>query len=165
MSSFDLDKFAPAPIRFTYRGVPRSVFGDPDTDQVARMLRIETQLEEADGIEETLAVVQEGCDLLNEMVHDFDPGQEPVKLGARALLTVYALILHGSSVAAAVAEAICQPDKAAGDDREAVTTAGDGTDDGERDADAAPLASASLSSEPSSPSAEHTAGLLATGSG
>lgn len=163
--AFDLDSFAPPPVSFTFRGQTWTVFGDPVTDQITRMLRIETALSEADGIDETLDVVAEGCKILTDLAHDYDADQPDVQLSAQALLVTFALILHGSSVAAAVAEAISRPTQGGDDAGNAVATAREHVHEGERDVDADPLASARSSSERSSTSDGFVDGLLATGSG
>jgi hypothetical protein len=88
-----------------------------------------------------------------------------LKIGTQALLILFTRIVHGSSVAAAVAEAISPPTpERSGDGRACCNTADDGRCEGGSDDAAAPLASVRLSSERSSSSDEFDAGLLATGS-
>lgn len=163
--AFDLDQFAPPPVRFKLDGHVYTVSGDVDVDRVARMLRVETAIEEADGIEETVAAVREGRELLLEMIRERDPDVDEISIGSQALLVTFALILHGSSVAAAVAEAISQPQAGGGDGEPGVATADGPAPDGPQDADAAPLASETLSSGQSSGSDARESGLLVTGSG
>lgn len=164
-SAFDLDQFAPAPVNISVRGVPFRLNGDPDVDVVARMLRIEDGIRDAEGVEATVKAVQEAKLLLIELIHDIDDTQDvsALKLNTQDVMTLFALVLHGSSVAAVVAEAIAQPSQAVGEDGDAVATPGSGPDETGADADAAPLVSASTSPEPSSLSEETDASLSVTG--
>lgn len=164
MSAFDLDEFAPPPIVFKLGGREYRINGDVDVDVVARMLRIETAISDADGTEETIAAVREGRDLILELVHDADPSVTELKIGTQALLILFTRIVHGSSVAAAVAEAIAPPAAERSGGGAAVATPHEGADAAEPGDAPDPLASARLSSERSSSSDEFDAGLLATGS-
>lgn len=163
MGAFDLDQFAPPPVSFKLHDRVYTINGDVDVDVVARMLRIETAISEADGTEETVEAVREGRELLLEMIREREPDVAELKIGAQALLVTFALILHGSSVAAAVAEAISQPTRADAATGEPVQTADEGLDEEGRDGEEAPLASDTLSSERSSSSDERESGLLVTG--
>jgi hypothetical protein len=164
VSAFDLDKFAPPPIVFKLGGREYRINGDVDVDVVARMLRIETAISDAGGTEETIAAVREGRDLILELVHDADPSVTEMKIGTQALMILFTRIVHGSSVAAAVAEAIAPPAPERSGGGAAVATPHEAADEGESDDAADPLASERLSSERSSSSDEFDAGLLAIGS-
>lgn len=165
--AFDLDVFAPAPIRFKLRKREYRLGADPDVDVVAKMLRLETAIEEADSADETVTVVQEAKALLVERMLDFDPSQDltAFKVSGPDVLLLFALIMHGSSVAAAVAEAITQSTPGGSDGEGGVITPRNDGDEEVREGDEAPLASAALSSERSSISDGSGAGLPATGSG
>lgn len=164
MSAFDLDQFAPPPIRFRLQGREYQVSGDPDVDIVARMLRIEDALGESPETDEIVALVREGRDLILEMVQEYEPDVAELKLGSRELLIVFSLISHGPSVAAAVAEAISQHGDTADGAGEPVATPQTVPGEREPEESADPLASGSLSSGTFSGSDGEKAGLLATGS-
>jgi hypothetical protein len=164
LSAFDLDRFAPPPIVFKLGGRTYRINGDVDVDVVARMLRIETAITDAESTEETIEAVREGRDLIVELCRDSGEDVADFKIGTQALLILFTRIVHGSSVAAAVAEAISPPTQVDPATGEPVATPDDGTGEGEPGDAPAPLASARLSSERSSSSDEFDAGLLATGS-
>lgn len=166
MDAFDLDAFAPRKITFKARGIEYCVSGDPDVDVVAQMLRIENTMGAADDVEASVSATQEGKELIVEMILDFDQTQDisKLKVGPQDVALIFALILHGSSVAAAVAQALTNPQAATDDETSAVATADGDLPDAAGDGDAAPLASASSSSGRSSLSAERDAGPPATGS-
>lgn len=163
MSAFDLDKFAPAPTRFTLRGRDYQVDGDPDVDTVARMLRIEEKIGGSSTPDEMAAALQEGRDVLLELVRERDPEVAELKIGSQQLLVVFSLIVHGPSVADAVAAAIAPPTPAPGEAGKAVATGDAPAREATADADAAPLASEPSSPESSYGSDGETAGALVTG--
>jgi len=165
--AFDLDVFAPRAISFTLRGKGYAVSGDPDVDVVALMLRIEEQIKDSETVDETVSAVQEGKQLLIEMISEHDPSQDvsAFKVGSQDVLLLFALIMHGSSVAAAVAEAITQAAPGGSEAGDAVTTSDDADGERAREGDEAPLASAELLSARSSTSGESDDGLPATGTG
>lgn len=165
-SAFDLDKFAPPPVRFTFRDratleeVEYVVDGDPDIDLVARMLRIEDQLEED---ETAVAAAFEGRDLILELVRVRQPDVDELKMSPREILTVFYLLIRGEGVAAAVATSLsrpgAKPTDAETEEEEPVATPETGDDD----EGSPPLASVRSSSEQSSSSDDETAGALVTG--
>jgi hypothetical protein len=136
-------------------------------DVVAKMLRLETAIGDSDGADETVEHVQEAKKLLIGLLLDHDPAQDvsEFKVTGPDVLLLFALIMHGSSVAAAVAEAITQAAPGAAGAGDAVRTPQDA--DGERPGESgeAPLASVAPSSARSSSSDEPAAGPRATGSG
>lgn len=165
--AFDLDRFAPRPTKFTLKGREYRVSGDPDVDVVARMLRVEDAIRQSGDSRETVEAVEEGRDLLLEMVQEQDPDVTELKLGTTQLLVVFALIIHGPSVAAAVLAAIANPSLIGESDDSPVTTPHDG--DGEEverseDEDADPLALGQRSPRRSSLLVTADAGLPDTGS-
>jgi len=167
-SAFDLDQFAPAAVDFTLRKVTYVLDGDPDVDVVARMLRIEDSIREASVGNDTdaiVAAVQEGKKLIVELMlaADVDQDLSGLKLNTQQVMTLFALVLHGGSVAAVVAEAISMPTQEVGEDGEPVITAHSGDDEAGDEPNATPLRSASTSHERSSLSEDTAAGLLATG--
>lgn len=168
-SAFDLDQFAPADVTFaqTRKKVTRTyrLNGDPDVDVVARMLRIEDAIRDAEGIDATVVAIQEAKKLIVELIHDTDDSQDvsELKLNTQDVMTLFALVLHGSSVASVVAQAISQPGQGDDDDENGVATPGSGHDEEHWDADATPLVSASTSSERSSTSADIDDGPPVTG--
>jgi hypothetical protein len=164
VSAFDLDRFAPPPIVFKLGGRTYRINGDVDVDVVARMLRIETAITDAESTEETIEAVREGRDLIVELCRDSGEDVADFKIGTQALLILFTRIVHGSSVAAAVAEAISPPTQVDPATGEPVATPDDGSSEGGSGDVAAPLASVRLSSGRSSTSDELDAGLLATGS-
>ena len=165
--AFDLDVFAPRAISFTLRGKGYAVSGDPDVDVVALMLRIEEQIKDSETVDETVSAVQEGKQLLIEMISEHDPSQDVTafKVGSQDVLLLFALVMHGSSVAAAVAEAITQATPGGSDGENAVTTRENADGEGAEGGDGSPLASVALSSARSSTSDESGDGLPATGTG
>jgi len=140
--AYDLDAFAPSPVTFKIRDVEWRVDSDPDVDVVARMLRIENEVQEAEGVDATVAATQEGKRLIQEMVRDFDPAQDTdaLKMGAQDVLLVFALIMHGSSVAEAVARAMSSASQDGGEASSPVATRQDGDDGAGLDGDELPLA-------------------------
>jgi hypothetical protein len=168
-SPFALERFAPSDVTFTLAKHPDVTFkvdGDPDVDTIARMYRIEEALQEgADTEAELAAAALEGRDLILEMVLEKDPGfVGPLRMGLNDVLVVFSLILRGSTVAQAVAEAILAPSVVAASEPGATPfehqAPGDGEGDGEP---GGPLASEKRSSERSSSSEPLAAGALATG--
>lgn len=165
--AFDLDVFAPRAISFTREKITYWLSGDPDVDVVAQMLRIEGQVRDSEEVEETVAAVQEGKKLLIQMISRHDPAQDVsgFTVSATDVTLLFALIMHGSSVAAAVAEAITQATPGGADGEGGVTTPQDADGEREQEGGEAPLASAALSSARSSTSDESGDGLPATGTG
>lgn len=100
--SFDLRRFAPpAGVTVTLASGQTYRFpGDPDTDDVARMLRLEAELDDAGGVElaDRLA---EAKDLVKKMATQADPGQDVdgMRIGSAELVVVFALLMHGETVA------------------------------------------------------------------
>lgn len=164
--AYDLDAFAPRPITFKIRDVEWRIDSDPDVDVVARMLRIENEIQEAEGIDATVASTQEGKQLLLEMIRDFDPGQvtDGLKLGAQDVLLIFALIMHGSSVAEAVARAMSSSSQDGEEADSPVATRQDGGSESGLGGDELPLALGAPSSERSSSSDVPAGGRPATGS-
>lgn len=165
-SAFDLDQFAPAPVKFklldrtTREKVEYAIDGDPDIDLVARMLRIEDQLE---GDDTAVSAALEGRDLILELVKVRRPDVTELKMSPREILSVFYLLIRGEEVAAAVASALSQPAakpaERGTEEEEPVATP---EDDPEGEA-LPPLASVKSSSERSSSSDGETAGVLVTG--
>lgn len=172
MDAFDLRRFAPprdTTFTLSQHGDQQfKVPGDPDVDDVATMLRIEGVIRGEGDDDELGAALQEGKQLLLRLIRDRQPNVEEIRIGAQELTIVFALIVHGPSVARAVMDTIT-----AANQREDATAAagadeaarGDGTlDDGDGDGEAAaPLRSPRRSSARSSTSDERDAGLQAIG--
>jgi len=165
-SPFDLRRFAPpAETTFTLARSGDHVYavaGDVELDDVATMLRIENVVRGREDGDPAEALV-EGKALLLRLIKECQPDVDDIRIGAQELIVVFALIVHGPSVAEAVMESITaanaadQADVERGDDVD--------RDDVERGVggDATPLRSEKPSSGPSSSSDEREAGLLATG--
>lgn len=107
--AFDLSAFAPAAtVEVTFKRGGTIVFpGDPSTDDVARMLRLEQEIEVAESVE-LADLLDQGKDLLAKMAREVDPAQDvkAVEIGGSELCIVFALLLHGETVATAVAAAL-----------------------------------------------------------
>lgn len=164
MSAFDLDSFAPPPTRFSLGGREYTVTGDPDVDVVARMLRVEEKIGGAGSDAETIAALEEGRDILLQLIHDRDPDVTSLKIGVKQLLVVFSLIVHGETVAAAVQTVLTQPVTVAEhEDGEAgEAQPGQQLDDAAGEG-GGPLPSERRSSERSSSSDGSPAGALVTG--
>lgn len=171
-SAFDLDVFAPVPVSFTVteNEVKKTyqLNGDPDVDVVARMLRIEDAIGESSkqgDVNEIVAHVQEGKQLIVELILSADASQDVslLDLNTQGVMTLFALVMHGGSVAAAVAEAISRPTLEGAEGDDPVTTGENGLDADGADADASPLVSARSSSARSSISDESDDGAPVTG--
>lgn len=168
-SPFDLRRFAPpAETTFMLRKHGDQVFavdGDPEVDDVARMLRIENVvrgLEEGDAAE----ALSEGKALLLRMVRECQPDVDALKVGPQELIIIFALIVKGPTVAEAVMESITASNQAEAEALEPGDAAErEPGEEAEQAADAAPLVSAKRSSGRSSSSAVPADGLLATGTG
>lgn len=168
--AFDLESFAPPDtIKFRLRKHGDHEFvidGDPDTGDVALMLRIEEQMRSADNEADAVLAADEGKSVLLRLVQERQPEITELKVGMQEVLVVFSLIIRGSSVAEAVARAVTASGKLAepgelGDDEPAL---GEG-EPGPQGAEVTPLPSAEHSLMRSSSSDEHAAGLPATGTG
>lgn len=168
VSPFDLRRFAPpAETTFQLKKHGDQVFavdGDPDVDDVARMLRIENVVRGIDEGDSAEALI-EGKRLLLRMVQECQPEVTEMRIGPQELIVVFSLIVKGPTVAEAVMASITASNAA--DELGELP----GTDE-ERDLEApgggapvAPLPSARLSSEASSSSDAPDGSLLATGTG
>jgi hypothetical protein len=163
VSAFDLDRFAPPDIRFKLDGREYVVDGDPDVDVIAKLLRIEEQIRESSSESEMAAGLQEGRDLVVEMLRQRDANIGEIRIGMSRLLQVFALIVHGPSVAEAVARAVSPSALGTGDGDSAVATAQNAHDETVRDGDPGPLGSGTSSPASSSSSADATDGRLVIG--
>ncbi len=171
----DLESFAPNPyVEFKLRttGETYRCLSDPDVDQVARMLRIEETMHNAETTEDMVAAMAEGKQLLVELIQDADPDRDVsgLKVGGTQILAVFNGIMHGESVAQAVMRGIAAETPDAPPDDESDDHGGLQPDDPERfvaveGADAAPLVSEKPSPEPSSRSDDHADTLQAIGTG
>jgi hypothetical protein len=170
-SPFSIDRFAPADATFKLTKHGDHVFtvdGDPDVDVVARMFRIEESLQSSapEGDTSLGDAAIEGRQLLLELIQEKDPDfAGPLKVGLSELLVIFSLILRGTSVADAVADAILRLNPASGttDDSRVFEQELDGDEPGREDGDGGPLASASGSPARSSVSATVADGLPAIG--
>lgn len=158
-SAFDLDQFAPPPVRVKLRGVEYVIDGDPDVELVARMLRIEDALEGDNPMEAAF----EGRDLILELIQARRPDVTEIKVSPREILQTFYLLMRGEGVAAAVGRALSNPDAVAAQPVEggesAVTTGESGVDaEG-----SPPLASERSLPGRSSLSDGETDGVLVTG--
>lgn len=166
--TFDMRRFAPPTgVTVAFRnGTSFRLPGDPDVDDVAIMLRLETEINEKNGVE-LGSVLTEGKETLKRLILTADPEQDVSKLrvGPEEMLVIFALLVHGSTVAEAVGVAITAHNTAAGEsleeeseeERELRVAAEVGDEPG-------PLSpSASSSPAPSSGSADVGASLPATG--
>jgi hypothetical protein len=99
------------------------------------------------------------------MVREKDPGFEgTLRMGLNDVLVVFSLILRGSTVAQAVAEAILAPSVPDGSEQGDTAFEHPATGDGAGEGDAdGPLASEKRSPERSSSSEQLAAGALVTG--
>lgn len=119
-AAYDLSRFAPPDVTFTIRQRVGDeiedrefrVPGDPDSEIVVQMLRLEREVK---GIDESLRRPDEAIvearnlliDLIRERDPAFDPDAEPrFRIGSAQILIVFALITGGASVADATAEAL-----------------------------------------------------------
>jgi hypothetical protein len=168
---FDLSRFAPNPL-FTFKlrnGETYSCSADPDVDEVARMLRIESVLnggEEGDVGEH----LREAKEILVALIKQVTPDRELAgfTIGSQEIAVVFAALLHGESVAEAVLEAISghtgdEPAEGEPGDPDALQQDDNDGFAAEEGAGVTPLASAKRSPEPSSASDEHDDSLRATG--
>lgn len=118
MDSFDLRKFAPpAGVKVILASGQSYLFpGDPDTDDVARMLRLEDELDSADGVELARLLEEAKC-LVRKLALQTDAGQDvdAMRVNSSELVIVFALLLHGTSVAEAVAARLAPPADDSGD--------------------------------------------------
>lgn len=166
--SFDLTRFAPPTgVTITLRSQQRLRFpGDPDVDDVAVMLRLEEQINDAAGV--ALADrLTEAKETLKRLALAADPKQDvdELKVGTEEILVIFALLVHGSTVAEAVGAAITAANESMGETREGESpegrTAREAAEVGDPDG---PLSrSESSSSERSSGSAAEEGSLRATG--
>lgn len=162
--AFDLSRFSPptgVTVAFRNGGSYRFP-GDPDVDDVAVMLRLEGDINDkaGPGLADAL---QEGKETLRRLILSADPSQDVsgLKVGPEEMLVVFALLVHGSTVAEAVGAAITAHNLEGGESHEP------GDADDERAAEVGaegPLSrSESSSSERSSGSDADEASLQATG--
>lgn len=169
--AFASKSFSPAPVRFKLSKHGDHEFvvdGDPTVDQLDDMLRIEHLVRGgAESEQEYAAAAKEGRDLVLALIKERQPDVTELLLGAQELTVVFSLILRGSDVATAVADAILAPPAPVAQ-RELSTPlehdeveSADANGPGER----SPLASPRSSTERSSSSDEPDAGLPATGTG
>lgn len=158
-SVFDVGTFAAKSIRIRLHGSEYELPADPDVDVLANLLRIETAIKTGRDEDVPPALV-EGKAVLLGLLRDANPGRDldDVRVGVGELLTIFALISDGPSVAEAVARGIMDA-AALGDDE--LRRRLDEAEGESRD----PLASARPSSEHSSPSDDLTDGDPDTGEG
>lgn len=167
-SPFSLQRFAPEDVTFTLRKHGDHTFridSDPDVDVVARMFRIEEQLQTAESEPLVGEAALEARDLLLELIQEKDPEfAGPLKIGLSEITIVFSLILRGTSVAAAVADAILAPAVSGGSETgEKPFKHEAGDDAADEVGDDAPLRSEKPSPERLSGSATEEAGLPVTG--
>lgn len=161
--AFDLNRFSPPTgVTVTLRNGGSYRFpGDPDVDDVAVMLRLESDINDKAG-PELADTLQEGKETLRRLILSADPSQDVsgLKVGPEEMLVLFALLVHGSTVAEAVGAAITAHNLEAGESHEGDPdgpAAEVGTPEG-------PLSrSESSSSERSSGSDAEEASLQATG--
>lgn len=119
--AFDLGRFAPPTgVTVAMRNEKTYRFpGDPDVDDVAVMLRLETQIRDAEGAD-LADVLIEGKETLKRLILSIDPEQDvdALKVGPEEMLVLFALLVHGSSVAEAVGIAITAHNTASGESLE-----------------------------------------------
>jgi hypothetical protein len=168
---FDLSRFAPNPyFHFKLRsGAEYRCFADPDVDQVARMLRIESVLngsEDGDVGEH----LKEGKEILADLIRQATPDADLAgfRIGSQEIAVVFAALLHGESVATAVLEAISRDDRdepaePGTDDPDALQQDDETGFTAKEGGEVTPLPSARRSAEPSSASDEPAGSLPATG--
>jgi hypothetical protein len=190
--AFSLENFAPAlTTKFKLAKHPDVVFevdGDPDTGEVVQLLKFEQRqeaigdeiqrvtTEQEPGWEVRFGELQmEGAESADEakayllsLIQKHQPEVTKLRCGSEELSIVFALILHGSSVASVVASRISNTAGGADDVEPGEPQADDPRapregDDEVSEATVTPLPSATLSSERSSSLDEPEAGLPATG--
>lgn len=111
---YNLDRFMPAPIPFETGGRTYRVSGDPDVEVVALMMRLERQIrgldenvDDEDQVGDEIAeAIVEARDLLITLAQEYDPEIKTMRIGVGGILTVFALITGGNTVADAVADAL-----------------------------------------------------------
>ena len=107
--ALDLRQFAPpAGVTVTLASGQSYTFpGDPDTDDVARMLRLEEAMSDTDGLE-LAENIEEAKGIISRMALQADPSQDvaAMKVGSSELVILFALLLHGATVADAVGRAL-----------------------------------------------------------
>ena len=107
--TFDLRRFAPPTgVTVEFRDGAKFRFpGDADVDDVAIMLRLEEEINALSGVE-LAKVLVEGKETLKRMILAADPAQDVsvLKVGPEEMLVIFALLVHGSTVAEAVGVAI-----------------------------------------------------------
>lgn len=151
-------------IAFTLRDQEWRISSDPDVEVVATMLRLEREIRALDDADTATSIV-DAKELILDLLEDL-PQKQPVdrahfRIGVGEILTLFALISGGESVADMVAEGITagmSTAREAGEFSEEELAAAAAGDE-----DAAPLASRSHSSGRSSGSGESTSGRLAGG--
>lgn len=168
--AFASKSFSPADVRFRLSKHGDHEFvvdGDPTVDQLDDMLRIEGQIRgDAVTEEELAAAAKEGRDLILALIREKQPDVTALRIGLQELTVVFSLIMRGSSVAEAVANAILAPPAAVPDQDGLKPLEDDATGDGVVDeGDGDPLASKRSSTGRSSSSGEPDAGLRDTGTG
>lgn len=166
--AFDLARFAPPTgLTVSLRNGRRYRFpGDPDVDDVAVMLRLETAIQDKSGAD-LAEVLLEGKETLKRLILAADASQDvsDLKIGPEEMLVVFALLVHGSTVAEAVGIAITAHNTGQGEDvDETAEEREERLAAAAEDGDADPLSqSPSSSSGPSSGSDVAASSLRATG--
>jgi hypothetical protein len=162
-SPYDLDSLLPPDVEFRLGGRVYRIPADPPVETVALMLQLEERIQTAEERSELVSALREARDLLVELVRERDPSVDTLpieRIGVGGILTVFALISGGPTVADGVVEALTgglDMDEVSEEEHGSVERKGKGADAGP------PSRSARRSSGRSSRLAVATAGRPSTG--